>query len=233
MNVNLAAWLEQEMKEFSGILQTFKKKQKSKAPLWMAVCLFGMVAIGFAAGYDISYIMRVHFPIGCGIALFAGLCFWLPSKVSNIKAVQDGYEKAIEDFFQSQEEQDRFVRQMESGSYDKVNFFNVNVDTFPARFIVGPDFWLYFNGRTCQLVRTEDILSIRREVEKTRVNTGGNRAKKIAVGVSMVITYKHNSVSANKSGNTDDSLFFHGEQYEEVLELIKKQCPQYHSWIGN
>ena len=83
MSEKSAAWLEEEMKEFSGILQTFKKKQKNKAPLWMAVCLIGMVALGFAVGYDIAYIMRVHFPIGCGIALLAGLCFWLPSKISN------------------------------------------------------------------------------------------------------------------------------------------------------
>lgn len=178
MNAKLAAWLEEEMKEFSGILQTFKKKQKNKAPLWMAACLIGMVAIGFVAGYDIAYIMRVHFPIGCGLALFAGLCFWLPSRVSNIKAVRKGYEKAMENFFQSQEEQDLFVRQMESGSYDKVNFFNVNVETYPARFIAGPDFWMYFNGN-CRFVRTEDIQSIRKEIEKTRVNTGGSRAKKL------------------------------------------------------
>lgn len=231
MSEKSAAWLEEEMKEFSGILQTFKKKQKNKAPLWMAVCLIGMVALGFAVGYDIAYIMRVHFPIGCGIALLAGLCFWLPSKISNIKGVRKAYEKAMEDFFQSQEEQDLFVRQMESGNYDKVHFYNVNTETYPARFIAGPDYWMYFNG-VCRFVRTEDIQSIHIKNETTGVNVGGSR-KRITVGVSLVITYKQNSVSANKNRDTDESLFFQkGEQCQEALELIKRQCPQYQSWIG-
>ena len=236
MNAKLVAWLDEEMKEFSGVLQSFKKKQKNKAPLWMAVCLIGMVALGFVAGYDLAYVMRVHFPIGCGIALLAGLCFWLPSKISNVKAVRKGYEKAMEDFFQNQEDQELFVRQMESGNCDKVNFYNIS-ETYPSRFIAGPDYWVYFNGRFCGFVRTEDILSIRRQDETTRVsyNAGGYRGgKNIAIGVSLVITYKQNSVSANKNKNTEEQLFFSkGEQYQEALELIKRRCPQYQSWIGN
>lgn len=235
MSAQLAAWLEEEMKEFSGILQTFKKKQKNKAPLWMAGCLIGMVAIGFLAGADLAYIMRVHFPIGCGIALFAGLCFWLPSKISNVKAVRKGYEKAIQDFFQTQEDQDLFVRQMESGSYGKVNFYNVSEETYPSRFIAGPDYWMYFNGRTCCFVRTADIMSIRRQDETTRVsyNVGGGRGgANMAVGVSLVIGYKANTVSASKNRDAEESLFFpKNEQYQEVLELIKRQCPQYQSWV--
>lgn len=233
MNAGLETWLDEEMKEFSGVLQTFKKKQKSKAPLWMAGCLIGMVALGFVAGYDLAYVMRVHFPIGCVIALLAGLCFWLPAKISNVKAVRKGYEKAMEDFFQSQEDQDLFVRQMESGNYDKVNFNNIS-ETYPSRFIAGPDYWMYFNGRFCSFVRTEDILSIRRQDETTRVNTGGSYNKRITVGVSLVITYKQNSVCANKNRDTEESLFFqNGEQYQQALELIKRRCPQYQSWIGN
>lgn len=234
MNAKLETWLDEEMKEFSGVLQTFKKKQKNKAPLWMAGCLIGMVALGFVAGYNLAYVMRVHFPIGCVIALFAGLCFWLPAKISNVKAVRKGYEKAMEDFFQSQEDQDLFVRQMESGNYDKVNFNNIS-ETYPSRFIAGPDYWMYFNGRFCCFVRTEDILSIRRQDETTRVSYNtGRSGKNIAIGVSLVITYKQNSVSANKNRDAEESLFFQkGEQYQQALELIKRRCPQYQSWIGN
>lgn len=237
MNAELGAWLDEEMKEFSDVLQTFKKKQKNKAPLWMAVCLIGMVALGFAVGYDLAYVMRVHFPIGCVIALFAGLCFWLPSKISNIKAVRKGYEKAMEDFFQTQEDQDLFVKQMESGNYDKVSFYNIS-ETYPSRFIAGPDYWMYFNGRLlCCFVRTADILGISRQDETTRVsyNAGGaRRGKNIAIGVSLVITYKDNSVSAKRNKDAEESLFFpKSEQYQEVLELIRRQCPQYQSWTGS
>lgn len=236
MSAQLEAWLEEEMKEFSGVLQTFKKKQKNKAPLWMAGCLIGMIAIGLLAGADLAYIMRVHFPIGCVIALFAGLCFWLPSKISNIKGVRKAYEKAIQDFFQAQEDQELFVKQMQSGNYGKVNFYNVSEETYPSRFIAGPDYWVYFNGRHCCFVRTADILSIGRQDETTRVSYnagGGRRGANIAVGVSLAISYKANSASANKNKNTEETLFFtKGEQYQEVLELIRKQCPQYQSWVG-
>ncbi len=235
MNAKLGAWLEEEMKEFSDVLQTFKKKQKNKAPIWMAGCLIGMVALGFVAGYEPAYIMRVHFPIGCGIALLAGLCFWLPAKISNIKAVRKAYEKAIQSFFQTQEEQELFVRQMESGNYGKVNFYNVS-ETYPSRFIAGPEYWMYFNG-VCSFVRTADILSIRRQNETTRVSYnagGGRRGKNVAIGVSLVITYKENSDSAKRNKNTEESLFFQkGEQFQEALELIKRQCPQCQSWTGS
>lgn len=235
MNTQLETWLDGEMKDFSSMLQTFKKKQKSKAPLWMAGCLIGMVALGFIAGYDLAYVMRVHFPIGCGIALLAGLCFWLPSKISNVKTVRKAYEKAMQDFFQNQEEQELFIRQMETGNYDKVNFYNVS-ETYPSRLIVGPDYWIYFNG-ACRLVRTADIQSIRRQSETTRIsyNAGGSRMRQnVAVGVSLVILYKENSASATRNKGTEESLFFQkSEQYQEALELIKRQCPQCQSWTGS
>lgn len=236
MNEKLEAWLEEEMKEFNGVLQSFKKKQKGKAPLWMAGCLIGMVALGFGVGYDFAYVMRVHFPIGCVLALGAGLCFWLPSKISNIKAVREAYVKAMQEFFQSSEEQDLFVRQMESGSCNKANFCNIS-ETYPSRFIAGPDFWVYFNGRFCHFVRTEDILRVRRETETTRVSYstggGGSRSRNVAIGVSLVIAYKENSVSSKKNKGNEDTLFFHkSEQYQEAWELVKRHCPQYQSWIG-
>lgn len=236
MDARLEAWLEEEMKEFSDVLQTFKKKQKSKEPLWIALCLIGMVALGFVAGYDLAYVMRVHFPIGCVIALFVGICFWLRAKISNIKTVRKAYEKTIQDFFQTQEDQDLFVKQMESGNYCKVDFYNIS-ETFPARFIAGPDYWVYFNSRFCSFVRTADILRIRRHNETAWVSyeAGGRlRGKNIAAGVSLVIKYKEYSASAIKIKNVEESLFFHkSEQYQEVLELIRRQCPQYQSWTGS
>lgn len=113
------------------------------------------------------------------MALFAGLCFWRPSKVANIKSVRKIYEKAMQNFFQNQEEEELFVRQMESGNYEKVDFYNVNQETYPFRFMAGPDFLLFFNG-PCRLVRTADIQSIHRQDESTRVsfNAGGRTAQK-------------------------------------------------------
>lgn len=236
MDAKLESWLEEEMKEFSEVLQTFKKKQKNKAPIWMAASLAGMVALGFIVGYDISYVMRVHFPIGCGIALFAGLCFWLPSKISNIKGVRKAYEKGMQDFFQTEEDRELFVRQMESGNYGKVNFYNVSEETYPGRFIAGPDYWMYYN-RACRFVRTDDILSLSRQNESTRVTYdtgGGRRGKNIAIGVSLVVKYKEGSASAKANRDAEESFFFSkSEQYQEVMELIKAHCPQYQSWAGD
>lgn len=236
MDAKMEMWLDQEMQEFSEVLKTFKKKQKNKAPLWMAAFLIGMVALGFIVGYDVSYVMRVHLPIGCGIALFAGLCFWLPAKISNVKAVRKAYEKAMQDFFRTEEDRELFVKQMEAGNYGKVNFYNVSEETYPGRFIAGPDYWMYFN-KTCRFIRTGDIKSLSRQNESTRVsyNTGGGiRGKSIAIGVSLVIKYKEGSVSAKENRDAEESLFFSkSEQYQEVMELIKDKCPQYPGWAGD
>lgn len=231
----LDAWLKEEMEAFSGVLSQFQKKQRKKAPLWMAGSVLVLVAIGFLAGYDVGYILKVHLPIGCGIALFAGLCFWIPSKVSNIKKVQKAYEAAMTDFFQTDEEKERFVQQMQAGQYDAVNFLNVNQESYPSRLLVGPEYWVYFS-RFCQIIRTSDIESICGKEETTRVSyTAGNTRvrQKLAVGVSLVLTYREGSDSALQHKDGTQSLFFQkSEQYKQALDLIRKQCPRYADWTG-
>ncbi len=227
MNVQLKEWLDAEMKEFSGILADFKKKQKSKAPLWMAACIAGMVALGVLAGYDWAYILRVHFLIGCVLALMAGLCFWLPSKISSIGKVRKIYEKAMTKFFKTQEDQELFIRQMSSGNYGKVNFYNVNTESYPSRFIAGPAYWMFFSGRFCKFIRAADVERVEGREETTRVSYhAGSRNvhQRMSVGVSMVITYKENSPSAREINSREDTLFFqNGEQYRAALELVKNQ----------
>lgn len=93
---------------------------------------------------------------------------------------------------------------MESGNYGKVNFYNVNEDNYPSRLIVGSDYWMYFNGLSCLFIRTADILSICEQKEMTRAhyNASSRRRKPaMSIGVSLVITYEENSVSANQREN--------------------------------
>lgn len=231
MDAEMEMWLDQEMQEFSEVLKTLKKKKISRAPVWMAVFLIGMVAFGFIVGYDVSHVMRVHFPIGCVLALGAWFCCWLPTKVSNIKGVRKAYEKAIQDFFQTEEDRQLFVKQMEDGNYHKVDFCEAG-EVYPCRFIVGPDYWMYFQriNIACRFIRTGDIESLSRQNESTWVsyNTGGRvHGKNMAIGVSLIIKYKEGSVSAKKNRNAEESLFFSkSKDYQEAVELIKNECPQ-------
>lgn len=62
-----------------------------KVPLWMTLSIVIMVGIGFLAGYDFSYILKVHFLIGGGIAVFIWLCFYLQTKSTSLKKVRSVY----------------------------------------------------------------------------------------------------------------------------------------------
>lgn len=48
----LKAWLDAEMRDFEVVFKAFNGRLMKKMPIWMAISVVGMVALGFGVGYD-------------------------------------------------------------------------------------------------------------------------------------------------------------------------------------
>lgn len=227
MDEQMKRWLDEEMKEYADALKEFSQKQTRMVYLWMGCSVVGMVALGFAVGGDAASVFRMHFPIGCVIALFVWFCFWVQNKFSSIKKVRAAYERSIAAFFQKEEDRNTFLRQMESGNYGKLHFLNTAMDKYPCRFIAGPDYFMFVRSLSCSFIRVADIDDIYAEEEKSRVRyrMGDYRImQNITMGISLVIEYKPDAVS--KKGEERDKIYLeNGKQFDQVVELIRKYCP--------
>ena len=221
MSETMLEWLERELQDFDPVRKSFRSKQQRMYYIWMAVAVAGMVALGFGVGYDWTYVIRVHLLIGVGIAVLIWLCVLLANRATTMKAVRKRFEKALSAL--SPSDQEAFVRQQ----YGRVDFFNTYEDAFPARLLVGPDFWLYFRG-FCQIYRVADMekLSAREEKTQLNYNVGGNTRvrQKVGVGVSLVVDYRDGTASA---GQGPDRLYLaKWEQLQTAKELIARHCPK-------
>jgi len=231
MDAQLKMWLDGEMKEFSGALKEFRRKVMRKVPLWMAISIGGMTALGFFVGYEPAYVFRVHFLIGLVIALFIWFCFWAQGRATSVKRARAIYEMGIKDFFQSEEEKQAFCRQMETGQCGKLFFYNFKSDSYPCRLVIGPDYWYFFRIRF-HMIRVADIYGVseRTETSRVSVNTGGVRVKgNVSAGVSLVVNYKVDTPSAKK-GIEECLLLENDAQCQEAMELIRKYCPASAAW---
>lgn len=227
MDEQMRTWLDWELKEFAVAMQKFNRKLTKMMYLSMAGSVVGLTVLGFLVGGDAASVFTLHFPIGCVIALIIWICFWIQMKVTSAKKVRTAYEKAIAAFFQSEEDKKAFARQMETKNYGTANFMNTVTDKYPCRFIVGPDYFMFFRDLSCRFIRTADIANIYAEEVKSRIryHMGDYRVmQNITMGVNLVIEYKADSVSGKKDAN--DKLYLeNGKQLSEALYLIKKYCP--------
>ncbi len=218
MDEQIKLWLDKEMSEMQKEIKKLNQKLMKKVPLWMALSVTIMVGIGLLAGYDFSYILKVHFLIGCGIAAFIWLCFYLQTKSTSIKKVRIVYENAIEKLKKDKEEMESFTNQVEKDRYEVVTFHNPTTDKYPARLLVGEEFWLYCRYPSCTIIKVDDIeeTNIRKDMTKVGYDVGNTHINQnISVGVSLIICYK------NKK---EDDIIFLGnqKQVEQAKKLIKK-----------
>lgn len=227
MDERMKLWLDQEMKEYAGALKEFNQKQTKMIYLWMIGSVVGMTALGFAVGGDFVSVLKLHFPIGCVIALIIWFCFWVQNKFSSTKKVRAAYEKAITNFFKTEDDKKAFLRQMESGDCGKLHFLNTAVDKYPCRFIAGPDYFVFIRDLGCRFIRVADIDDTYAEEEKSRLrySMGNYRVmQNVTMGISLIIEYKSDSVS-QKDDEQDKLYLENGKQLSQVVELIRKHCP--------
>ena len=202
MSGQLKVWLEKEMKEYSELFKDFRKKVKKMVPVWMAISIIAMVALGVGVG-----------------------------KAASMKQVLAVYEKEIGSFFCGPEDEEAFCKQMAEGRYTELHFMNTKAEAYPARFLVGPDYWVLFAGNcNCSFVRTADIAGISGREEQTRISSGGVRAR-VTVGVSLIVKYKDGSPSAARERDKEMSMFLSsGDQFRKLMDAIARNCPQAQRW---
>lgn len=213
-------WLDRELQNFEPIWKSFRGKQRRMYYLWMAVAVAGMVALGFGVGYDWTYVLRVHLPIGVGIAVFIWLCVLLTSRANTMKNARKQFEKALSAL--SSSEQESFVRQ----DFGRTDFLNTMEDSFPARLLIGPDFWLYFRG-VCHIYRVADIetLTVREEKTQLHYKIGSTRVRqKVGVGISLAVNYREDTCSAKE--RSDRLYLTSWKQFQTAKELIDRHCPK-------
>lgn len=222
MDEELRLWLDGEMQDYGVALKRFNRRLMKKVPLWMALSVAGMVALGFGVGYDWGYVLRVHLLIGVGFAAFLWLCFWLQTRGVSVKKARRQYEQCLGSL--SPADQAAFARQ--GAQCGRVDFFNPASDKYPARLLIGPDYWLYFRG-SCQVFRVADIQSLSAKQETARVgySLGDTRVRQnLGVGVSLVAEYREGTAAA-KSG--PGKIFLEdAKQLDEARQLIRQYCPK-------
>ena len=188
--------------------------------IWMAVAVVGMVTLGFGAGYGLTYVLRVHLLIGIGIAAFIWLCVLLTSRANTMKNARKQFEKAL--LVLSPSDQEAFVWQ----NFGRKDFLNTIEDRFPARLLIGPDFWLYFRG-VCHIYRVSDIEALRVREEKTRLyyKVGNTRVRqKVGTGISLTVDYREDTGSAKE--RSDQLYLTSWEQFQTAKGLIDRHCPK-------
>lgn len=220
MSETLREWLDGELRDFEPVWKSFRGRQRRMYYIWMAVAVAGMVALGFGVGYEPAYVLRVHLPIGLGIAAFIWLCVLLAGRANTMKNARKQFEKALSALPPS--DQEAFARQ----DFGRADFLNTFEDSFPARLLAGPDFWLYFRG-ACHIYRVSDMESLGAQEEKTQLhyNVGNARVRqKVGVGVSLTVGYRADTVSAEKGA---DRLYLASwKQFQAAKELIDRHCPK-------
>lgn len=220
MSETLREWLDRELRDFEPVWKSFRRKQQKMYYVWMAAAVAGMTALGFAAGYDWAYVARVHLPIGAGFAVFIWLCVLLTSRAATMKSVRKSFEKALSALPPS--DQAAFAGQ----DFGRTDFLNSFEDSFPARLLVGPDFWLYFRG-ACQIYRAADMERLQAREEKIPLHykAGSSRVRqKVSAGVSLAVAYREGSVSAKQG---PERLYLaNWKQFQTAKNLISRHCPK-------
>lgn len=223
MNENLRLWLDSEMRGYEPAFKAFNRKLNRQLPIWMLVSVAALVALGFGVGYEWQYVVRVHLPIGLGIAAFIWLCYFIRGRSVSMKKVRKQYEKALSAL--SPSDQDALA--LQGSQCGHLDFLNTNADNCPARLTVGPDYWVYYRG-ACHTYRVADIERLWAVQETARVNYSlGNKRvnQNLGVGVSLMVGYRDGTQSAAKY--PEDKIYLEtGKQLEQAKELMDKYCPK-------
>ena len=140
----------------------------------------------------------------------------------SVKKARRQYEQCLGSL--SSADQAAFARQ--GAQCGRADFFNPASEKYPARLLIGPDYWLYFRG-SCQVFRVADIQSLSAKQETARVgySLGDTRVRQnLGVGVSLVAEYREGTAAA-KSG--PGKIFLEdAKQLDEARQLIRQYCPK-------
>lgn len=228
MNETIEKWLDDELSDYEQVFKEFRSKQQRMYYIWMAAAIAGMVALGFAVGYDWKYVAKVHLVIGLVIALIIWLCVLITNRAVTMKTVRKKFVKALEEL--SPDDREAFISQ----KFGKIDFMNTSDDSFPARLMVSEDYWLYFRG-ACSIFKVGDIekLGTRRETTRVNYSVGGAKVRqRIGIGVSITVGYNQNTCS--RDTRPDQIYLAKMEQLSAAQTLIQDNCKKAENlWTEN
>ncbi|MCM1254453.1 MAG: hypothetical protein NC321_16675 [Clostridium sp.] len=244
MNERMKMWLEGELKEYETTLREYKRKVNKMAWAAAALCVAAMMLLGvyvtLSAGKSIVSIFYMHLPVGCVCGLFVWFCFWCQSKGASMKKARAVFERDFTEFFRTQEEQEAFLHQMESGDYGTITYMDIQnmlYDKYPEQFVAGADYLMLLGGSYCSFVRVSDIKNIRVKTEKTKAHAnmdGSLVTVKAVTGYSLIVEYKEEALA--RLGLAKDYCMWiylrKDKQIEETVSLIKKHCPASREFMG-
>lgn len=237
MNERMKLWLDGELKTYEATMQEFQKKVNKIGYMMMALCVVGMMLLGFivalSVGENILMVFRVHLPIGCVLGLIVWFCFWCQSRSGKMKKIRDACEKDVAEFFKSGEDQEAFLAQMESNNYGRISymdFVNTIYDKAPTQFTAGADYFMILGRYGMTFIRVTDIKSIYAEevTSRVRYNVGGTRvSQNTTAGISLIMEYKQEALArlGRKPGEYTNLFLHNMKQVNETRALIKKYCP--------
>jgi len=169
-------------------------------------------------------VLRLHLPIGAGIAVFCALyTLWQKNSVINKKAVVKAYLNGAKEVFKDlpESEQGVFLAQMKERRYDEYAYQEKTL-MFMSKVIIGPDYWVYLNPVSSFWVKSGDVTKAywRDQRSSTATTLWGKRE---AFGMELIVEHAEGSVVSRKSESA--MQFDNKKQAAPVVELIKKHCP--------
>lgn len=228
LTMQMQEWIDREADGFEPELAVARKKSLKKLPLYMGISIAGLCVFGFAVGAGVSGVLRLHLPIGVGIAAFIALfTLWQQNSIINKKAVIKAYQKGAMDMFKTipVEEQTLFCAQMSQKHYSE-SVYQESQTPFPTKVIIGPEYWVYRNAVTSFFVKSSHIARAYLRQTNARVTyekASSNVKKNVAIGVELVVEYREGSEASKSS---EIAMYFDNNgQAAPVLSLIQKHCP--------
>lgn len=225
----LTQWIEQDAEASEPMLKKARQKRLMMLPIWVILCIAAACALGFAVGYDLQYILRVHFLLGLGIGAFVVLGTLLQQSSISKKRLIKMYTRGASHEFDDHTEQDQiaFCRQMSEKDYGEVEY-KESQTFFPTKFIIGPDCWVYRSSAHSVFTVTADVAKVQLGAAKTNsaYTAGGAKTRtSLTVAVELRFFYKAD-MDKSKIYPRRSYHFEKPENANKVLELIKKYCPE-------
>ena len=216
--MQLEEWIKNDASLQEEMLAKYRQKRVKQILIGIVVCIVGLVALGIAVGATPAEILRIHFPVGCGIAaLYALIYLWDLTRISQ-KRIIKLYQKAAKSCFRSEQEEQEFVRTMKPETYSKMYYY-WKTDSFERMFMISKDYIVFLTYQTAYFIKIADIDKVVTETIYKKTNN-----HKEAIGVSMTIEMKKRE--NEKKSKSYNLVFSNGEVLSEAIGLMEMFSPQ-------
>ncbi len=230
LTLEMQEWIEKEAANFEPTLAEAKKKNMKKLPLWMMISVAAMVALGFAVGGSVEDVMKLHLPIGVGIAVFIALTKLLMNSSLSKKTIVKLYTKGAQSDFKKDDGQNQSLlcAQMNSGNYEEFEY-KEKQSAYPSKMFIGPDYWVHLNRFPAKYIKASDVSRVCFSGVNTTISyqtSSSNVKQSVQTGFELVAELKADTNDKKQKIKTKTVLFCDKiEDVSPVFDMIRKYCP--------